>query len=92
MKKIASLLAVALVAAMPTVAVAQDAPVAAAQPGKMVYANGQRLGAVYRVKPDGSPQVMVAGKLVTVPVASITVGDDGKVMSTMSKAAIMTQR
>lgn len=93
MKKIASLIAVALVAAMPNIAVAQDkAPAVAVQAGKMVYANGQRLGAVYRVKPDGSPQVMVSGKLVTVPVATITVDEDGKVLSTMTKAAIMTQR
>ena len=67
-------------------AAAQDAasaPVAAK--GKMLYsANGGRLGAIYRVADDGSAQLIIDGKMVTVPASTLSV-QDGKLTTSLSK-------
>lgn len=90
MKKTFALLALAVVAAVPTVAVAQNAPVATA--GKMLFdSEGKRVAAVYRVSPDGSAQVMLSGKLVTVPAATLSV-DGGKVVTSLTRAQIASTR
>ncbi|MFC4314577.1 hypothetical protein ACFPN2_36255 [Steroidobacter flavus] len=66
-------------------AVAQQA---VATEGKMlVAANGARLGAVYRVTDDGSAQVIIDGKMVTVPASTLSVVD-GKLTTTLSKAEV----
>ena len=66
-------------------AIAQEA---VATEGKMlVGANGARLGAVYRVTPDGSAQLIVDGKMVTVPVATLSVVD-GKLTTSLSKREV----
>lgn len=66
-------------------ALAQDA---VATEGKMlVAANGARLGAVYRVTNDGSAQVIVDGKMVTVPASTLSVVD-GKLTTTLSKGDV----
>src|SRR4051794_25110705 len=53
--------------------------------GKMLYAsNGQRIAAIYRVATDGSPQVILNGKLVTVPASSLS-DVNGKVTTSLSK-------
>jgi hypothetical protein len=63
-------------------AIAQEA---VATEGKMlVAANGARLGAVYRVTDDGSAQLIVDGKMVTVPASTLSVVD-GKLQTTLSK-------
>jgi hypothetical protein len=74
-------------AAMP--AMAEDGAAAAvASPGKMlVGANGARLGAVYRVTSDGSPQLIVNGKLVTVPANTLSIVD-GELKTSLSKNEI----
>ena len=56
-----------------------------ASEGKMlVSANGSRLGAVYRVTGDGSAQVIIDGKLVTIPASTLSVVD-GKLKTSLSK-------
>lgn len=86
MKK--SLIALAMVLASLS-AVAQDA---VASEGKMlVAANGARLGAVYRVTGDGSAQIIVDGKMVTIPASTLSVAD-GKLMTSLSKADVRKLR
>lgn len=66
-------------------AIAQDAT---ATEGKMLVAsNGARLGAVYRVTGDGSAQVIIDGKMVTVPASTLSVVD-GKLTTTLSKSEV----
>jgi hypothetical protein len=76
---------VAMVACASLSAMAQDA---VAQEGKMLVAsNGARLGAVYRVTGDGSAQLIVDGKMVTVPASTLSVVD-GKLTTSLSKSEV----
>jgi hypothetical protein len=53
--------------------------------GKMLYAsNGQRIAAIYRVTSEGNPQVILNGKLVTVPASTLS-DVNGKVTTSLSK-------
>ena len=53
--------------------------------GKMLYAsNGQRIAAIYRVTTDGNPQVILNGKLVTVPASTLS-DVNGKVTTSLTK-------
>jgi hypothetical protein len=87
---------VALTCALATVtATAQNASggagtaAAVAEKGKMLVAsNGARLGTVYRVGPDGSAQIILDGKLVTVPAATLT-SVDGKLTTNLSKSEVL---
>ena len=82
----ASLLALASVSAL-----AQDATPAAA-PGKMLLASdGARLGAVYRVTDDGSAQLIIDGKMVEIPAATLAVVD-GKLKTSLSKSEVRKLR
>ena|SRR5579871_5177049 len=83
-------------AAVPAVAFAADdsatvrseaaAPVQVSA-GKMLYSNGYRLAAVYRVNSDGNPQVIIDGKLITIPAATLSdVG--GKLTTSLTKKDI----
>ena len=73
--------------AAPDASAAQAAPVA--EKGKMlVAANGARLGAVYRVGPDGSAQIIIDGKLVTVPANTISIAD-GKLTTSLTKSEVI---
>ncbi|KMS59633.1 hypothetical protein V474_10575 [Novosphingobium barchaimii LL02] len=102
MKKFASLVALATVAAFPAVAFAETAQVRdsteqAASPapltaGKMLYAaDGVRIAPVYRITAEGNPQVILNGRLVTVPASSLSdVG--GKVTSSLSKKEIASAK
>jgi hypothetical protein len=74
-------------------AMAQDGGTAAvASPGKMlVGANGARLGAVYRVTSDGSPQLIVNGKMVTVPASTLSMVD-GELKTSLSKSEVSKLR
>jgi hypothetical protein len=57
--------------------------------GKMIYgANGQRLAPVYRVNADGSVQLIMEGRLLTLP-ASILSDINGKLTSSESKNALL---
>jgi hypothetical protein len=71
----------------PAAAAASTAPVA--EKGKMlIAANGARLGAVYRVGPDGSAQIIIDGKLVTVPANTISIAD-GKLTTSLTKSEVI---
>lgn len=75
----------AMVAFVSLTAVAQDG---VATKGKMLQsANGARLGSVYRVKDDGSAQLIIDGKMVTVPAATLSVVD-GKLTTSLSKSEV----
>ena len=81
-----SWVAVLMLAFAAVPAMAQGAAVAS--PGKMlVGADGARLGAVYRVSSDGSPQLIVNGKMVTVPAATLSMVD-GELKTSLSKSEI----
>ena len=85
---------VALTCALATfTASAQNASSAAAtagaEKGKMlVSSNGSRLGTVYRVAPDGSAEIIIDGKLVSVPASTLS-NVDGKLTTSMSKSEIL---
>lgn len=88
------LCAVVLPAAAQAPADASAAPAAAAvaEKGKMLTAaNGARLGAVYRVGPDGSAQIIIDGKLVTVPANTISISN-GKLMTSLTKSEVLSLR
>jgi hypothetical protein len=94
MKK--SLFAVALtlaVVASPVLAADADAPAAPVtlQKGKMLLAaDGARLAAVYRVT-DAGPQIILDGRMVTIPADTIKIVD-GKATTTLTKNAVIGLR
>jgi hypothetical protein len=53
--------------------------------GKMLYgSNGQRIAAIYRVNAAGAPQVILDGKLVTVPAGTLS-DVNGKITTSLTK-------
>jgi hypothetical protein len=65
------------------------ATAAVAEKGKMlVSSNGSRLGTVYRVGRDGSAEIIIDGKLVSVPASTLS-NVDGKLTTAMSKSEIL---
>jgi hypothetical protein len=77
-----------VVAGAADAAVAQTPTVGTVSKGQMVEAaNGARLGVVYRVAADGSPQIMFDGKLVTIPASTLS-SSNGKLVTSLSKAAV----
>ncbi len=96
MKKLGLILA--LVAVLPTSALTSAA--FAAEPeaqskvavGKMVYdADGKRLAAVYKLDSSGAPQLVLDGKMVTVPISTLT-EVEGKIATSLTKRALLTAR
>lgn len=86
MKRLAiiSLLAAAPLALSGTGLAAQDA--AAVRAGKLIYSgDGKLLGPINRVTEDGSAQVILDGKLVTIPATTIA-DANGKVTTSISKS------
>ncbi len=60
--------------------------------GMMLYgANGNRIANVYRVTADGNPQVIIDGRLITVPVETLS-EKDGKVMTSLTKREVARTR
>jgi hypothetical protein len=55
---------------------------------QLVAANGSRLGAVYRVGQDGSVQMIIDGKMVTVPAATLS-SADGKLTTSLTKSEVI---
>lgn len=97
MKKFGLILA--LVAALPVSALVSVNAAAAAEPdglvkvavGKMLYdADGKKLAAIYKLDPKGSPQLLLEGKMVTVPTSTLT-EVDGKFTTNMTKRDLMTR-
>lgn len=60
--------------------------------GKMLYAaNGYRIAPIYRVTADGNPQVIMNGRLVTVPASTLSdVG--GKLTTSLSKKDVASAK
>lgn len=80
MKKIALLGVLAALVSAPLAA--QTVSIVA---GKPLYASdGKRIGIVYRVTSEGAAQVILNGKLVTIPATSITAAD-GKFQTSLTK-------
>ena len=91
MKKTLSLLlatlAVSAVTAVQVAAATPGAPVAAT--GKMLIdANGGRLATVDRVDADGSAEIILDGRVVTVPAATLSVVD-GKLKTSLKKPQVL---
>ena len=90
MKKFAFLVAVGAFAVSSIAAQAADTAVA--MKGRMLYgAGGSRLGAITRVTQDGSAQIIIDGKLVTVPASSISTAE-GKIATTLTKNEVIATR
>lgn len=54
--------------------------------GKQIYDGaGRRIGTIYRVTSDGNPQVILNGKLVTIPASTLS-DQSGKIATSLSKA------
>jgi hypothetical protein len=67
------------------------APAVAPTAGKMIYgANGQRIAAVYRVS-QGSVQLILDGRLVTVPNSTLS-ESNGKFVTSLTKAELLRSR
>jgi hypothetical protein len=54
----------------------------------MVTANGTRLAPVYRVTGDGSAQVILDGKMVTIPASTLS-ATDGKLTTSLTKSEVL---
>ena len=64
------------------------APVSAVKGSMLISANGSRLAQVYRVGADGSAQIIIDGKLVTVPASSLSLSA-GKLTTSLTKAQVL---
>jgi hypothetical protein len=93
MKKFAVLAALAAVTLAPaayaetsqSVRAAGESAGVSVDTGKMLYSStGHRIASVYRVTSDGNPQVILDGRLVTVPASTLS-EVDGKLTTSLSK-------
>jgi hypothetical protein len=72
-------------------ALAQDQPATASVASKgqmLVTANGARLAPVYRVGVDGSAQILIDSKTVTVPATTLT-NVDGRLTTSLTKSEVL---
>jgi hypothetical protein len=84
-----SLLATVAVAAQESTATNSAPTTVSAAAGKMLLAsNGTHLGLVYRVSPDGSAQLIIDGRLVTVPVTTLSTVD-GKLKTSLTRSEVL---
>ena len=54
----------------------------------LVAANGARLAPVYRVGPDGSAQIILDGKMVTVPASTLSMAG-GRLTTSLTKNEVL---
>ena len=60
-----------------------------ASTGKVLMSStGGRLGSVYRVNSDGSAKMIIDGKMVTVPVSTLS-NVDGRLTTSLSKSEVI---
>jgi hypothetical protein len=57
----------------------------------LIAANGARLGRVYRVGADGSVQMIIDGKMVTIPASTLS-SVDNKLTTNLSKSEVLALR
>ena len=69
-------------------AAAQDGDSAAIKGKMLIAANGARLGQVFRVGADGSVQMIIDGKLVSIPASTLS-SVDGKLTTRLSKTEVL---
>jgi hypothetical protein len=72
----------------------REAAAAAVVPvtGKLlVAADGAPLGSVYRVGPDGSAQIIIEGRMVTIPAGTFS-SVDGKLTTSLTKRQVNALR
>ena len=74
-----------LVYSAPGAAADQVSPVKGSM---LIAANGARLAPVYRVAPDGGAQIILDGKMVTIPAATLSMAD-GKLTTSLTKNEIL---
>jgi hypothetical protein len=74
--------------AAPAPLAAPAAPAAAAvsvsEGQTIVAANGTRLGRISRLDDSGSPQLIFQGRLVTVPLATLSAGEGGRLNTSLN--------
>jgi hypothetical protein len=59
--------------------------------GKMLYsADGKKLAAIYKIDANGAPQVLIDGRMFTIPVASLS-ETDGKTTTSLTKKDLFTR-
>jgi hypothetical protein len=73
-----------------SVSAADDATgaVSAVKGNMLVSANGARLAPVYRVGADGSPQIIIEGRLVTIPATTLSMSG-GKLTTSLTKSEVL---
>ncbi|PEQ11879.1 hypothetical protein B2G71_15535 [Novosphingobium sp. PC22D] len=60
--------------------------------GQMLYSSaGYRIAPIYRVTESGDPQVIMSGRLITVPVSTVSEAE-GKVMTSLTKKEVASAR
>jgi hypothetical protein len=79
---------VTLVAQEPSTTKAETTAAVAAKGQMLLSSNGARLGTVNRVTADGSAQIIIDGKLVTVPAATLSTVN-GKLTTSLSKNEVL---
>lgn len=67
---------------------AGSAPVSATKGSMLLAANGARLAPVYRVSADGAAQIILDGKLVTIPASTLSLAD-GKLTTSLTKNEVL---
>lgn len=68
------------------------APAVKATAGKMLYStDGRRVASIYRVNNEGAPQVIIDGKLITVPATTLS-EMGGKITTSLTKADLLRVR
>jgi hypothetical protein len=83
------LTAAGLASAKDDAASAASAASAVAAKGKvLVAADGARLGTVYRVGSDGAVQMIIGGKMITVPASTLS-SVDGRLVTSLSKNEVL---
>ena len=63
-------------------------PVSPVKGSMLVTANGARLAPVYRVGADGSAQIIIEGKMVTVPAATLSMAG-GRLTTSLTKNEVL---
>jgi hypothetical protein len=81
---------VTLSGAVCSVSAAEDAAssVSAVKGSMLLAANGARLAPVYRVGADGAAQIIIEGKMVTVPANTLSMSG-GKLTTSLTKSEVL---
>jgi hypothetical protein len=67
---------------------AAAAPVSVVKGSMVVTSSGARLAPVYRVGPDGSAQIILDGKMVTIPATTLSI-TGGRLTTSLSKSEVL---